>query len=111
MYRKAIFEETTMHLENKMEGETIEDKVNRLVQNKEPIKDGVPIIFTDRKDGVNQAYNIRTDRWEVAVDAMERLAKSKIAKRDEVAKTGDQGDGKVIEMKDGKPEPLQGKAG
>ena len=34
------------------EGETIEQKVNRIVNNNEPITDGAPIIFTERKDGV-----------------------------------------------------------
>lgn len=97
-----------MQLENKMQGETIEAKVTRLVQNKEPIKDGVPIIFTDRAEGVNSAFNIRTDRWEIAVDAMERLAKSKIAKRDDMAK-GTEAEMKVIKD-DGKPESTQGKA-
>ena len=32
------------------EGETIEQKVNRIVNNNEPITDGAPIIFTDRYD-------------------------------------------------------------
>ena len=31
------------------EGETIETKVNRIVNNGEPIKDGAPIIYTERK--------------------------------------------------------------
>ncbi|WNK14246.1 MAG: hypothetical protein [Microvirus sp.] len=106
MYKIPQPEKTTIHLDNKMEGETIEQKVVRLVQNKEPIKDGVPIIFTDRADGVNSAYNIRTDRWEIAVDMMERLQKSKTAKRDEAAKPAE------MEMKkgDGAAEPVQGKA-
>ena len=43
----------------KVEGEHIETKVSRLVQNKEPIKDGAPLIYTEKKDGVIQAYNIR----------------------------------------------------
>ena len=42
------------------EGETIETKVNRIVNNGEPIKDGAPIIYTERKDGVLPEYDIRT---------------------------------------------------
>jgi len=106
MYKPHRQLESTIALDNKMEGETIENKVIRLVQNKEPIKDGVPIIFTDRAEGVNSAYNIRTDRWEIAVDAMERLAKSKIAKRDEVAKTAET----EKEKKNGVTESTQGQA-
>ena len=40
------------------EGEFIEEKVARVVENKEPIEDGAPIIYTERKDGVIPAYYI-----------------------------------------------------
>ena len=53
------------------EGELIEEKVARLTQEKSPINDGAPIIYTERKDGVLPAYDIRTDRWEIAQAAME----------------------------------------
>ena len=42
------------------EGETMEAKVQRVVINKEPIEDGAPIIYTEKKDGVLPQYNIRT---------------------------------------------------
>ena len=42
------------------EGELIEEKVARLTQEKSPINDGAPIIYTERKDGVLPAYDIRT---------------------------------------------------
>ena len=42
------------------EGETIEQKVERIVNNNEPITDSAPQIFTERKDGVQAAYNVRT---------------------------------------------------
>ena len=41
-------------------GESIETKVNRIVNNGEPITDGAPIIYTERKDGVLPEYDIRT---------------------------------------------------
>lgn len=52
------------------EGETIEQKVARVVELNEPITDGAPLIYTDKKDGVVPAYDIRTDKWDIAVDAM-----------------------------------------
>lgn len=64
------------------EGELLEHKVARITQNKEPITDGAPIIYTERKDGVRPDYNIRTDRWDIAIDAMDKVNKSKIAKRE-----------------------------
>ena len=32
--------------------ESLEHKVKRILNNKEPIKDGAPLIYTERKDGV-----------------------------------------------------------
>lgn len=59
------------------EGEYIEEKVRRITENGEPIEDGAPVIYTERKDGVNPAYDIRTDRWEIAQNAMEQVGNSK----------------------------------
>ena len=33
------------------EGESIEKKVSKLIENNEPITDGAPIIFTEKKTG------------------------------------------------------------
>lgn len=71
-------------------GEQIEDKVKRILNNKEPITDGAPIIFTERKDGVMPQYDIRTDRFEIAIDAMDAASKSWQAKREERASLGEQ---------------------
>lgn len=60
------------------EGEWIEEKVRRVVENGEPIEDGAPIVYTERKDGVKPEYNIRTDRWEIAQEAMEAVREGKI---------------------------------
>lgn len=62
------------------EGETIEAKVKRITENKEPITDGAPLIYTKREDGVLPGYNIRTDRWEVAQAAMDKVHQANIAK-------------------------------
>lgn len=64
------------------EGETIEQKLRRILTNKEPIKDGAPIIYTDRKDGVQPQYDIRTDRQELAIEAKDYSSKSQLAKRE-----------------------------
>ena len=62
------------------EGESIENKVRRITENNEPITDGAPIIYTNRDDGVLPAYNIRTDRWEVAQQAMDAVNQANLAK-------------------------------
>ena len=42
------------------EGETIETKVARITQNKEPITDSAPIIFTEKNDGVSYYFRVLT---------------------------------------------------
>lgn len=64
-------------------GETIEQKVFRVTNNKEPIKDGAPLIYTDRSEGVKAEYDIRTDRWEVAIDAMSVVDRTYKAQREQ----------------------------
>ena len=84
------------------EGEPIELKIERIVSNKEPITDGAPEIFTERKDGINAAYNIRTDRFEVATEAMDKVSGSIQAKRDSRGKVSspkaEEEKGKVVEL-------------
>lgn len=107
MYRKNQIKASQLKVNEGYKGETLEEKVRRILNNKEPIKDGAPIIYTDRKDGVQPSYNIRTDRFEVAVDAMDIVTKSHQAKRENKAK--------VIDMKPedkiGGPESTQGTDG
>ena len=62
------------------DGESIENKVRRITENNEPISDGAPIIYTNRDDGVLPAYNIRTDRWDIAQAAMEAVNQANLAK-------------------------------
>jgi hypothetical protein len=82
MYKQNPFNTTSLVLNQSLEGETLETKVERVTTNKEPIKDGAPLIYTDRKEGVQAGHNIRTDRFEIAVEAMDKVAKSNLAKRD-----------------------------
>ena len=79
IYRKPVL---TDYAEVELiEGERIEEKVRRLTDEKSPINDGAPIIYTERKDGVLPAYDIRTDRWDIAQKAMEQNMKAISAKR------------------------------
>lgn len=67
-------------------GESIENKVRRITENNEPITDGAPIIYTNREDGVLPAYNIRTDRWDVAQAAMDAVNQANLAKSKDYGK-------------------------
>ena len=99
------------------EGEPIEWKLERATSNGEPISDGAPEIYTERKDGIISAYNIRTDRWEIAAEAMDKVSGSIQAKRDSKAKIKKEKveevkETKVVELKQevSEAKPIQGKA-
>lgn len=89
MYRFKKFTETVIKRNNQYEGESIEKKIRRITSNKEPIKDGAPIIYTERKEGVRPEYDIRTDRFEVALEAMDKVSKTIRSKREERQKIGE----------------------
>lgn len=56
------------------EGESIEDKVRRTTETKAPIEAVSPMIYTERKDGVRKDTNIRTDKFEIAQEAMSSIS-------------------------------------
>lgn len=86
--KKTTFPRQFCHMTriNADKGEHIEDKVRRITENNEPIQDGAPEIYTDRKDGVIPAYDIRTDRFDVALEAMDKVNASKIAESESYLK-------------------------
>ena len=83
MYEKTQTTPTSIECDNAYKGVSIEEKVRRIAENNEPIDDSSQLLYTKRKDGVNADYNIRTDRWDVAIEAMDKVSKAKIAQRDE----------------------------
>lgn len=106
MYRKNAIKISQLDLNESTEGETIEGKFERILSNNEPIGDGAPMIYTERKNGIEAGYNIRTDRFEVAIAGMDLVEKSYRAKREERHKPKKE-EGKVVDM-NGKPETAQG---
>lgn len=87
MYKKIKANSTTININEGYVGERIEEKIERIINNNEPISDGAPVIFTERKEGVMPEYDIRTDRFEIALDAMEKISKSHKAKRENKGQT------------------------
>ena len=85
----SLIRDTGLVVNDSLEGESIEHKIERLIENNEPISDSAPIIYTERKDGVLPQYDIRTDRFELAIDAMDKVTKSHVAKRVEMYKKND----------------------
>lgn len=63
-------------MENTYETESQIQKLRRIVENKEPIKDEAPTIYTPKNKGVMPEYDIRTDRFEIAREALEKAGKA-----------------------------------
>ena len=82
MYQYKYINQGVIKYNKSYVGERLEEKIQRITSNKEPIKDGAPLIYTERKNGVMPEYNVKTDRFEIAVIAMDAVAKSHLAKRE-----------------------------
>lgn len=102
MYRIEFPEPTTLTFNEGEDGEMIETTVERLVESGEPIQHTRAKMFTERKDGVLPELNIRTDRFEVALNATTAHAKAQVAKRQSVI---DAEQLAAKQDKDGEPKP------
>lgn len=80
MKRTRNINKKGMYANQGVEGESIETKVRRVTENKEPITDGAPIVYTEKKDGVLPQFDIRTDKWDIALMAMDAVNRAKTAK-------------------------------
>lgn len=77
------YNRTMLSVNNGYEAVTLEQKIEKIMNAKEPIDETAPIIYTERKNGVQPEYNIRTDRFEIALEAMDKVSSSYQAKREE----------------------------
>lgn len=66
-------------IEYKEEGETLIKKVQRIMDENEPLKDGAPLIYTPKQAGVRADCDIRTDKWDLAMKAMNRVNEYKLS--------------------------------
>lgn len=81
MYKQNKHQPTSIKRNTSYQGETIEHKIDRIINNREPITDGAPLIYEEREEGVKPEHNIRTDRFDLAIDAMTVVTKTELAKR------------------------------
>lgn len=104
MYSKNKLSKTTLRVRNFQVGETIEAKVRRIKHNREPIEEGAPLIFTDPENGTPPLLNPRTDRFDLALDSIDKVEKDNIAKGDGAGDLSEKSSGS-----DKKPEKVKGK--
>ena len=91
------------------EAEPREVKLRKIISGESSnMEDGVfPTIYTEKRDGVLPEYDIRTDRFEVAIDAMDKINQS--AANQIVKNKGETEAVKISEQKQ-KPIPKKAKA-
>ena len=106
MKKPTFFPKPTITNYEFQDGESIENKVRRITENNEPITDGAPIIYTNRDDGVLPAYNIRTDRWDIAQQAMDAVNQANLAKSKNYGKI-DEPEKKALDPKEPETKPSQ----
>ena len=83
MKKKIVKHTKDMLAVDTVEGEIIEKKMQRIMDEKSPIDDSAPIIYTEKKNGINPAHDVRTDRFDLALEAMEIETKNRIATNEE----------------------------
>ena len=57
-------------------GQSIEEQIRLATASKQPIDGSTTPVYTPMKDGVLPQFDVRTDRQEIALDALDKLAKS-----------------------------------
>ena len=100
MKTKIIGSRNGIKRNNSVEGETLETKVSRWMNNGEKIEASAELIYTERIKGVMPSYNIKTDRFDHALDVTDKIAKSVTAKREAQMKV-------VKDEKDGGTESIE----
>lgn len=99
-YKQNPIHRSVMKSVKRTEGMTMEMMVGRFLNNQIDVEQTQPIVYTERKDGVMAGYDIRTDRFDIAIDAMDKSAKSMTAKRETKLN--------VVKEEDGKPDSIEG---
>lgn len=77
------------------EGESLEEMLRKMVAGKEPIKATANLQYHDRKDGVLPEHDIRSDRFNYAMMAADKMHASTYAQRM-------QSDGFMLDQESGK---------
>lgn len=79
--RKPVYTyRPTLRVDATYEAEGLEVKLRRVTETNEPLAGDIPTVYTKKADGVLPAFDIRTDRFEIAREAMSKVQESEMAK-------------------------------
>lgn len=70
--------------------DSLERKLERILTTGEKIEATAPMIYTEKADGVQPAYDIRTDRFEIAQDAKDKIREYTAKKKEEMSRKEEQ---------------------
>ncbi len=78
MYKKNIFRKTELEINDSTEGEPIQLSIERLLNNGEDMEEMTEkgLVYTERDLGVIQEYDIRADKFDIAIENTERVTNS-----------------------------------
>lgn len=68
------------------EAESIEQMLRKAKEGESIELGGKELLYTEKKDGVLPATNIRTDKWEIAQDALDTVERTRAVKEQEYIK-------------------------
>lgn len=74
MYKKQTQIKTSIISNDSVEGETIETRIERLLNNGDEVIEGKELIYTRPEDGVIASFNIRHDHWDDAYEQSSIMA-------------------------------------
>ena len=74
------YQRTQLVNEPNEEGQSIEEMIRKATATNEPIEANAPMVYTEKAKGVLPETDIRTDRFELAIDAIDKFSKSETAK-------------------------------
>lgn len=93
MYKIPKPVRTTIHANTSVEGEMIETRIERLLNNSDEVTEGKELLYTRPEEGVIAAFNIRHDHWDDAYEQSSIMAEkrhemdeAKLQKRTELLK-------------------------
>lgn len=81
MKKGIIYPTSRIQTDLTLEGQSLEEMLRKMVAGKEPIQATAKIGYSERKDGVRAEYDIRTDRFELAMMASDKVHASQYAAR------------------------------
>lgn len=83
MKRNLNHKKTQIICNETYEAESLEEKLRRMIETGEDVGETVTCTYTERKDGVLPEYDIRTDRFDLAVAATDKVSATLQSQREE----------------------------